>query len=352
MDISTVKKYSIYFIFFLLLTGGLIFAYENLEKLIKIASPFFMAVVISYIMNPLVKRLVKRGFKSQTSIIILYVIFLAAATVTVVFIIPELVKNTRELSVTIPEIGVKYQAMIDAMLSAIRSSDWSEDFKNTIFKEVQNTIQTAQELALASLKKIFGASVKVVTTLLDLLLALVIAYYLIKDADFFKNLILSIVPRRWRNGLINTGREINLILSNFIQGQLLTALIVGILETIGLLIVNVKYSLILGMTGGIANIIPYFGPILGAFPAVAVALIDSPAKALKTIAVFIIIQQIDNSFISPKIIEGRLGLHPVTTIIAVLAGGEFFGILGMLVAVPVLAIIKVLFKRAVETIVE
>jgi len=141
------------------------------------------------------------------------------------------------------------------------------------------------------------------------------------------------------------------ILSCFIQGQLLTALIIGIMETVALAIIGVKYSPILGFIGGISNIIPYFGPFIGAIPSVAVALIDSPVKAFWTVVAFLVIQQIDNAFISPKIIEGRLGLHPITTILAVLAGGEFFGIIGMLVAVPVTAVLKVILKRLIEAIV-
>jgi len=167
-----------------------------------------------------------------------------------------------------------------------------------------------------------------------------------KDAEFFKKGALSLVPRRWRNEIIGTCREINEILSCFIQGQLLTALIIGIMETVALAIIGVKYSPILGFIGGISNIIPYFGPFIGAIPSVAVALIDSPVKAFWTV-----VQQIDNAFISPKIIEGRLGLHPITTILAVLAGGEFFGIIGMLVAVPVTAVLKVILKRLIEAIV-
>jgi predicted PurR-regulated permease PerM len=192
---------------------------------------------------------------------------------------------------------------------------------------------------------------KAVTIFLDLTLSLIIAYYFIKDSKSFRDGFLSLVPRKWRNGLVNTGREINQILSNFIQGQLLTALIVGILEALGLLLINSKYPFILGLIGGIANIIPYFGPFLGCLPAVALALIESPIKALWTIVIFALVQQIDNAFISPKIIEGKLGLHPLTTILAVLIGGEFFGIIGMLVAVPIFAIIKVILKRSVEAIV-
>jgi predicted PurR-regulated permease PerM len=140
-------------------------------------------------------------------------------------------------------------------------------------------------------------------------------------------------------------------LSKFIQGQLLTAIIVGVLETIGLFLVRVKYPLVLGVIGGIAEIIPYFGPVIGAVPAVAIALIESPIKAMWAVLVYVVVQQLENAYISPKIIEGRLGLHPVATIMVILAGGKFFGVAGMLLAVPVTAILRVLIKRTINAVV-
>jgi len=131
-----------------------------------------------------------------------------------------------------------------------------------------------------------------------------------------------LVPRRWRNEIIGTCREINEILSCFIQGQLLTALIIGIMETVALAIIGVKYSPILGFIGGISNIIPYFGPFIGQsfcgrgpYRFAGESFLDGGC--------LLVIQQIDNAFISPKIIEGRLGLHPITTILAVLPAVSF-----------------------------
>jgi predicted PurR-regulated permease PerM len=252
---------------------------------------------------------------------------------------------------TLPQISDQYQGIFKGIISFIKTSNWSDDIKTAIFKEIGSSITTAQNYIMSILKKSLVTLFETITMFFDFGLAMVIAYYFIKDAEFFKETTLSLAPRRWRNGLIGAGRDIHRILSKFIQGQLLTAMIVGTLEIIGLVIVGVKYPFILGCIGGIANIIPYFGPFIGAVPAVAIALIDSPMKAVWTIVAFSVVQQIDNSFISPKIIEGGLGLHPVTTILVVLIGGEFFGILGMLIAVPVAAIIKALTKRAIEAIV-
>lgn len=327
------------------------FIYNFRIKLGKIVTPFAMALILAYLLNPLVVKLKRKNITCSSAIILIYAFFLLFIISVVIFIVPELINNTKELMTTLPEITSKYQNMFNSIISTVQSSSWPPEVKNAIFMEIQNSSDTVQIYIMDALREFMSSLLKTANTFMDGVLAMIIAYYFIKDAGFFKEATLSFLPRAWRNWTIGTGREINGILSSFIQGQILTALIVGMLETIGLFIVKAKYPLVMGVIGGVANIIPYFGPIIGAIPAVAVALIDSPAKALWTAVVFIIVQQVDNAFISPKIIEGRLGLHPVTTILSVLIGGEFFGILGMLAAVPVTAIIKAVFKRSIEAIV-
>lgn len=348
---STKRKMLFYILFILIILLFIFFLYSNRGKIGRIATPFFMALVVAYLINPLVVRLESRKIPRSAGILLLYLGFFVLISSITFFIIPELINNIKELINTLPEITSRYQELFNRFVFTIESSNWSSDIKDVLFQEIQNGVIMAQDYITDILKRSLTTLVEAVTMIFDLLLALVIAYYFIKDKDFFKSAVLSLTPRRWRNGIIGAGREINTILSNFIQGQLLTALIVGVLEMIGLTIVKVKYPLVLGLIGGIANIIPYFGPIIGAIPAVAVSLIQSPVKAVSAVLVFVFIQQIDNSFISPKIIEGRLGLHPVTTIFAVLVGGEFFGILGMLVSVPAAAILKVIIKRSIEAIV-
>jgi predicted PurR-regulated permease PerM len=252
---------------------------------------------------------------------------------------------------TLPNFIQSYEKLFYSVLSSIKASKWSDDVKGLIFSQIENGTAAVQNYLIVMLKNGLDFIVDAVRIFFDLTIAMIITYYVIKDADKFKEFALSLLPGKWRNGLVGTGKEINRILANFIQGQLLIALLVGALETIGLMLVKMKYPLVLGMVGGLANIIPYFGPYIGAIPAVAVALTISPMKAFWSIVVFVVVQQLDNNFISPKIIEGKLGLHPVATIFAVLVGGEFFGILGMLLAVPVMAILRVIVNKAVEAIV-
>lgn len=336
-------------IIFLLLLIYIVYKYR--VKLLKITIPILLSGIIAYLIHPIVLWLEGKKVSRTWSILIIYFVSSGIATALIIFIAPHLINNIKELMNTLPDMTIEIKNNFNGVLKNIKTSKWPSDIKESIFKEINNGVYFIEQMAINTLKKSLLVVAKIATAGFDLIVAMIIAYYLIKDGKNFKKNSLSLIPRRWRNGVTNCCREINTVLSNFIQGQILTALIVGIMVTAGFFIIKLKYPLILGMIAGVFNIIPYFGPAIGAIPAIAIALIDSPLKALWTAVIILIIQQIENAFISPKIIEGKLGLHPVTTILVVLIGGQLFGIVGMLIAVPITAVIKVVAKRSIEAIV-
>lgn len=309
-----------------------------------------MAIPLVYIVKPVTDRLSTKKFPVSVAVLTVYFFFLAAMVAAGIFFIPELAQNIRELMETLPELVGRYESIFNNFIFSINSSKWSDQVKEVILNEIEDGIEAVQDLLVKVLENGLNIVMDIVRIIVDFTIAMVITYYIIKDGDKFRDYILFLLPRGWRAGAIDLGKKISRILAGFIQGQLMTALIVGVLETIGLMLVGMKYPLVLGMIGGLANIIPYFGPYIGAIPAIAIALTISPLKVAWVAGVFILIQQIDNNFISPKMIEGKLSLHPVATILAVLVGGEFFGITGMLLAVPVMAILRVLINKAVEII--
>lgn len=309
-----------------------------------------MAIPLVYIVKPVTDRLSTKKFPVSVAVLTVYFFFLAAMVAAGIFFIPELALNIRELMETLPELVGRYENIFNNFIFSINSSKWSDQVKEVILNEIEDGTEAVQDLLVKVLENGLNIIMDIVRIIVDFTIAMVITYYIIKDGDKFRDYILFLLPRGWRAGAIDLGKKISRILAGFIQGQLMTALIVGVLETIGLMLVGMKYPLVLGMIGGLANIIPYFGPYIGAIPAIAIALTISPLKVAWVAGVFILIQQIDNNFISPKMIEGKLSLHPVATILAVLVGGEFFGITGMLLAVPVMAILRVLINKAVEII--
>jgi predicted PurR-regulated permease PerM len=327
-----------------------VFVYINREKTGRVITPFIMAGGVSYIVSPFVSLMEKRKIKKSISILLVYIVFILLSAILTVFFAPQLSKSATELLGKLPELASAYQDMINNTLTSIKTGNWSPDIKQFLFEEIENAAGMAEDFFEELLTKLINSIMLTVSLFIDLLIAFVVAYYIMKDSEHFKSVFLSIFPIKRRSGINSLGREINRILKNFIRGQLLASFLVGVMEIIGLYIAGIKYPLLLGVIGGGANIIPYFGPVIGAVPAVAVALAQSPIKAVWALVIFIIAQQVENSLIIPRIMEEKLGMHPVTTIFVVLFGGRFFGIAGMLFAVPVAAILKVLVKSSIDAI--
>lgn len=345
------RKLIFWLVILLLIAAAVFFIYRYREKIARILSPFLLTVILVYIVKPMADRLAARKVPAGAAVLLVYLVIFAVLAAFGFYFIPQLAANIMELMETLPQLMSSYEAVFNDIISMIYSSNWSGQVKDAVFEQIGRITEQIQGWLVKLLENGLKLAVDIVRIVVDATLAMVISYYVIRDGEKFRDQALLLAPRRWRNGLLDTSRQISRILAGFIRGQLIIAFIVGMLETIGLALIGMKYPLALGMIGGLANIIPYLGPYIGAIPAVAVALTISPVKALWTAAVFIIVQQIDNNFISPRMMEERLGLHPVATIFAVLAGGEFFGIPGMLLAVPVVAIFRVVMNRIVEAIV-
>jgi len=135
--------------------------------------------------------------------------------------------------------------------------------------------------------------------------------------------------------------RVNKVVGRFVRGQLIVSVVVGGLVALGLSLLGVRYALFLGVLAGLFDIIPYFGPVLGAIPALVLAFLRDPLTALWTLLMFVAVQQLEGSVLSPKIVGEQVGLHPLTVIFSVLAGGELLGVTGMLLAVPAAATVKV-----------
>lgn len=190
-------------------------------------------------------------------------------------------------------------------------------------------------------------------SILNIILGAVVSIYLIKDREFFKRLwrktLHILLPQKANAIVTETLNDINVVLSQFLRGQLLDALIIAILSSIALTVIGVDFGVFIGCFAGIANVIPYFGPIIGMIPAAVVALLtEGIGQAVLAVIVLFIIQQIDGNLIYPKIVGSSIGLHPVFVLIAVTVGGYYLGIVGMLIAVPIAAIIKTFIMKKLD----
>lgn len=188
-----------------------------------------------------------------------------------------------------------------------------------------------------------------------MVLGLVVSVYLLKDKDFFLRLwrkaLHLMLPMKANAVVTETLSDINGVVSQFVRGQLLDALIIAVLSSVGLSLIGLDFAVFIGCFCGLCNIIPYFGPIISTVPAALVGLLTGGVtQGLLAILVLIVIQQIDANVIYPRVVGGSIGLHPLFVLISVTVGGYYGGILGMILAVPTAAIIKVFIMKKLSSI--
>jgi predicted PurR-regulated permease PerM len=317
----------------------------------RIALPFIFAVLIAYLIEPWVTHFEKKGLPKSRSILFVYILLSVLLIVFLVLFTPVFFANMSELADSIPEIASIYKSKVDQSLQWIEKSGLPSDIKTMLSNEMVRGVKSLELNSVQYIKGIVLSSMEWLPSLLGLFISVIVSFYLLRDGTLFKNFIFSLSPTQYRQELSLMGLEIHQVLKGFIQGQILVAVIVGLLEAIGLYLVGIRFPFFLGMIGGIANVIPYFGPIIGVIPAILIALTQSAKSTLWTIGVFVIVQQFENAVISPRIMERKLGIHPLGTIFVVILGGELFGIKGMIFALPIFAILKIISKRTLEKIV-
>jgi predicted PurR-regulated permease PerM len=189
----------------------------------------------------------------------------------------------------------------------------------------------------------------IILVLANLVIIPVAMFYLLRDFDQINTKLLNLIPPRLRDRTVSLVQEIDRVLSSFVRGQLMVALLMGVLYCIGLMICGTPMSLLIGMISGLANLIPYLGLALGFIPAALLTYLQTQElmPILGVATVFAVVQALEGMVITPRIVGDNIGLHPVAVIFAVLLGGELFGLVGIIIGVPAVAVINVLLKRGI-----
>ena len=210
------------------------------------------------------------------------------------------------------------------------------------FKEVLDTnIEHIESFLLKQLQNTTNITIGLFSNLSSFILGPVIGFYILKDIDKIKNTA-KYLKEPYKEKIIWLLKTIDATLGRYIRSQLIICVIVTFLTTVALYIIGVDFAILIGIVAGVANIIPYFGPIIGAVPAVIIAILKYPHKVIWIIIAMIIIHQLESIIISPHIVGESVGIHPITVIFSLLVGGTFFGFWGLILAVPIAALIKLL----------
>jgi len=309
--------------------------------LVTLATPFVLAFIIAYLLHPLVRRFTRRRVPRPVAVLLTYTLFLAGATVAALRITPEVLAQMRELTRQLPQWAAAYQQWLDWF--HLQVYQLPDGFRQGIAATIGEMETRASQWITSWLDGLDDRFKQAMV----LFVAPFIAYYILRDYGRLKKTMLEFVPRRHRRRVLRLLRDIDRTLGSYIRGQLLVCLVVGVLAYVGYRLIDLPYPLFLAVMVGITNIIPYFGPILGMIPALLVAVTVSAKLVLLVVLVNFAIQFVEGNVVSPLIVGRTLHLHPLWIIFALLAGGELGGIVGMIFAVPVFAVLKVLVQHAV-----
>lgn len=325
-------------------------------------SPFIIAFFISYLLNPIVlrlKHLYHKIFKLKSkkllnslSILTTYLIVIGIITITLVYIIPELGNSFADLS-------SKFQTVGESLLNLLSKAEdlfpylGLSAYEEKVNEIVLEFVSSGSNMLKSFIPAVFSFSVNVVKIVINFLLSIVISIYMLNDKKMIShNLtrgLYAFFKKEKVDVFIQNVKECNTIFSKFIIGKSLDSLIIGILCFILMTILKLPYSMLLSVIVGITNMIPYFGPFIGAVPGVILFLVVNPIKAIVFVIMILALQQFDGLFLGPKILGSSTGLKPLWVIFAITAGGAFGGVLGMFLGVPVVAVIFYLLNKTITS---
>lgn len=308
-------------------------------NLLKLVSPLFIGIVIAWLLDPIVRFLKKYKINRAFATIIVYVLLIIIIAIIVGSLIPVLTDQINEIVKSIPTISNTMRVWIDDIFNNFSNVEGIDitSFKVDLFSKLES-IGSDLTSSLPSLT--FKIASSIFSGLGSLIVGFIIGFYLLMSFDNFNDVINSLLPSKFResfNGLVN---EVNTSLRKYVQGTLICASSVFILSSIGFFIAGLKAPILFGLFCGITNIIPYAGPYIGGIPAVLVGFSQGPVVGIITLISIVIAQFLESNILNPIVMSKTMKLHPVTIILGLLIFGHFWGIIGMLVATPVIAITK------------
>lgn len=327
-----ILKYTMIIILLLIL----IYVFYTSQIIRNLSYIIFISFVVSYTLKPFNDYLIRKGIKRQIGAVFLLVSVCILIGSITLFLIPTMLKESTTMSKTSKEI-FNYIISINEKVKIMK--DNSSD--NKVLFILYNKIDFIVKRLVSSL---IDLSVKVAQNLLAIAVIPVISYYFLSDGDNIKNKFLILFNIKWRNIIKKTLNDIDKSLSRYIVGQLTLCAIIAILTFIILFFLKVDYPVILSVLNGLFNIIPYFGPVFGAIPAIIVAFIGSPKVALFTAIWLYILQLIEGNIICPKITGDSISMHPFLVIILLLIGEKVGGFVGMILVIPAAVVVKVIYE--------
>ena len=320
-----------------------------LKQILIVISPVFIGLVIAWLFDPLVSYLTDKKIPRVLSCILVYAIFLGLLSLIVSLIVPAFVNQIKDVLSSIPSMIVDFKKFISNIINSF-SNNYGIDlapYKSQVFSNLE---AISNNLTTSLPDKLIGIFKGIFSGGMFLILGLMIGFYMLYDFNKIHQGIINILPDSWEKNANELSTRINSSLRGYVSGVLLVMLLVFLTQSIALNLVGLKAPLVFALFCAVTDIIPYFGPYIGAIPAVIVGFTISPLTGIFCVIAIVIVQLLENNFYQPLIMGHTMRLHPVTIILGLLVFQHFFGIVGMIVATPVIATFKIIFEFVDEKI--
>lgn len=330
----------LFLLFCYLLTRVFPFYASIFRSALRIILPFIVSVFAAYLLHPVVGKLNDFHIPRWLAIVMIYLLIIAGIGLLVYYAYPALLSQGKELQNQLPELIQTYREVVSDIYQA------TSFLPETIHDRMDQLFNQLEEASGSWITNSFNK----VTHLFDYIILLavipVLLFYFLKDFQIIKKATLGLIPPKHKNNSQALIHAIDESLGNYIRGQVIVCFFVFLTTYIVYLLIDMKYPLVLAIVMGVMNIVPYFGPIIGAVPAVIIAVTVSMKQVIYVLIGVIVVQLIESNLLSPYIVGKSVHIHPIIIIFALLVGSEIAGIIGMIFAVPVIAVIHVIIKKS------
>ena len=310
---------------------------------LKIITPLFIGYVIAWIFHPLVMFLHKNGFKKGLAVVVVYLGFIALLYLFLSMLVPTVINQFNDLVSTLPSIFTKIKDVINDFFSSLDNVNPQtiNTIRNTLYTNIGAFFTGIVEDLPNKVISMMGSLASGIGTLL---ISLIIGFYMLFDFESIHKHFVKLIPRKYRYEITELTDEIGHQLRRYVNGVFGVASIILVGCSIGFAIIGLKAPLLFGMFCGITDLIPYIGPYIGGIAAVIVGFSQSPLTGILALVVIVVFQTLESYIIQPIVMSKTMKLHPVTILIGLTIFGSFFGIVGMVLATPIIALLKIIFR--------
>lgn len=311
--------------------------------ILKVATPFFIGFVIAWLFNPLVVKLENRGWNRAVASMVIFLVFILIIFAFFSMLIPTIYTQLNDLIASLPGIFNSLKNWITNFLNNFNSSDMVDvaSIEANIFKSMEDLGTNITTNLPSMIMNIVGV---VFSGLGTMAISLVVGLYLLFDFNNAADHLLKYIPKTHKYEIETLINQIGEELRKCVRGTLTIACMVFVCDSLGFALAGLKAPILFGLLCGITDLIPYIGPYIGGAAAVIVGFSQNPMTGIIVLSVAVVVQLIENYVLQPVVMSKTVELHPVTIIIGLLIFGHFFGIIGMILAMPIMSLIKVVYR--------